>query len=194
MVFDNPILLRTGFGPNLRVGNNPDAQGLWVGYYTYNNPFLMRQYRELGELAYCSEQARLARGWILSHPARFANLCLRRFVFFWIGTPGFALGPIRTYVLGITAIKTTLFLMSWGGLWIAIKRYVCGAFLFATLLAFYPLVYYITFPQSRYRHPIEPELLILAVFCAATGLALLQRRRRAHGLPEPAERSQAASI
>ena len=29
---------------------------------------------------------------------------------------------------------------------------------------FYPLIYYFTFPTPRYRHAIDPELLILAVF------------------------------
>ena len=29
---------------------------------------------------------------------------------------------------------------------------------------FYPLIYYICFPQPRYRHPIDPELLILGVY------------------------------
>lgn len=194
IVFDYPILLRTGFGPNLRGGNNPDAQGWWVGKYSYNNPFLMERYKKLGELAYCSEQARIGRKWILAYPARFANLCLRRFVFFWIGNPGFGFYLVGIYVLAMTAIKTALILMAWGGLWIAIKRHVCGASLFATLLASYPLVYYMTFPQPRYRHPIEPELLILAVFCAATVVALLQRRRQTHGLSEPAEQSRAANV
>ena len=37
-------------------------------------------------------------------------------------------------------------------------------FLFTTLVLFYPLIYYITFPNDRYHHPIEPELLVLAVW------------------------------
>ena len=45
-----------------------------------------------------------------------------------------------------------------------LKRRVPGVFLFATLLVFYPLIYYITFPTARYRHAIDPELAILAVF------------------------------
>jgi len=32
------------------------------------------------------------------------------------------------------------------------------------LVLAYPTVYYFVFPGARYRHPIEPELLILAVF------------------------------
>jgi len=36
--------------------------------------------------------------------------------------------------------------------------------LFASLLLFYPLVYYVSFPHPRYRHPIDPMLLMLAVY------------------------------
>jgi hypothetical protein len=30
------------------------------------------------------------------------------------------------------------------------------------LLLFYPLVFYVTHPEMRYRHIIEPEMVILA--------------------------------
>ena len=159
VVFHEPLLLRTGFGPNLRGGNNPQAQGWWVIAYSYDNPVLFEQYKRQGEVAFSTEQGRLAREWISANPGRFAELCVRRFVFFWIGIPG----P------GTEAVKCALFLvaalLSFGGLWFAFKDRVDGAFLFATLLVFFPAVYYITFPQSRYRHVIEPELLLLAVFC-----------------------------
>ena len=55
-------------------------------------------------------------------------------------------------------------LLSIGGLLLAFKRRVHGVFLFATLLLFYPLTYYISVPEPRYRHAIEPELVILAMF------------------------------
>ena len=61
-----------------------------------------------------------------------------------------------------------LFLLStvlaFGGLWLAIKQKKPGAFLYASLILIYPLVYYITFPHPRYRHPIEPEMMILGVW------------------------------
>jgi hypothetical protein len=39
-----------------------------------------------------------------------------------------------------------------------------GAWLFAGLVLTYPTVYYFVYPHARYRHPIEPELIILIVF------------------------------
>jgi len=37
---------------------------------------------------------------------------------------------------------------------------VRGAWLFAGLILTYPTTYYFVFPHARYRHPIEPELII----------------------------------
>jgi hypothetical protein len=36
--------------------------------------------------------------------------------------------------------------------------------LFFWLILLCPAVYYVVFPAPRYRHPIEPEMTILAVF------------------------------
>jgi len=67
--------------------------------------------------------------------------------------------------------KTFLFLTSsvlaFWGLLIALRQRLPGAELYLLLLLSYPTIYYITFPHPRYRHPIEPELLILIVFLAS---------------------------
>jgi len=177
VVFGRPVFIRDNFGNELRAGNNPLAQG-WkvVKYDSGRDPFLLTQYKQMGEAAINSQQADEAKGWIAQNPKRFLVLCLRRFMFFWAGLP-------RNYGDGLVAwlkqAKNLLFLASsllaMGGLLLAIKRRVHGVFLFATLLLFYPLSYYISVPEPRYRHAIEPELVILAVFLF---LALLARWRR----------------
>jgi hypothetical protein len=77
-------------------------------------------------------------------------------------------------------VKNLLFLasslLSIGGLLLAFKRRVHGVLLFATLLLSYPLIYYITVPEPRYRHPIEPELLILSVFLLLSLFRLIANR------------------
>jgi hypothetical protein len=50
------------------------------------------------------------------------------------------------------------------GLITAIGYRVNGGWLFSSLMLFYPIVYYITFTQPRYRHAIEPEMLLLAAY------------------------------
>jgi hypothetical protein len=66
-----------------------------------------------------------------------------------------------------------------GGLMLAAKRRIHGVFLFATLLGFYPLIYYFTFPTPRYRHAIDPELVILAVFLISSFPVFRPRRQTA---------------
>jgi len=51
----------------------------------------------------------------------------------------------------------------WGTLR-AVRQKMPAAWLFVGLLLTYPTTYYFVFPHARYRHPIEPELVILAAF------------------------------
>jgi 4-amino-4-deoxy-L-arabinose transferase-like glycosyltransferase len=162
-VFHKPVFVRDNVGVELRCGNNPLAEGIWVGvYHPSQNPILYRQYQEMGEAAYSAEQSRLAKQWIAENPRRFALITFRKFVFFWNGLP-----RLSKYQ-ALEQFKNSLFLASSllaiAGLVLAIKNRVHGVFLFASLLIFYPLVYYVSFPQPRYRHPIDPELVILGVY------------------------------
>ena len=165
-VFGEPIFIRDNFGNELRVGNNPLAEG-WVvpSYHAGSNPSLLSLYQQMGEAEINAEQAHQAKAWIAQHPQRFVVLCFRRFFYFWAGVPVTWTGLPRT---GLERVENWVFLVTSlvgiGGLLLALKRRVHGGFLFATLVGFYPLVYYLTFPQTRYRHAIDPELMILAVF------------------------------
>ena len=158
-VFHRPVFVRGDLGVELRVGNNPQAEGWWVpAYHPGNNSFLYEQYKQMGEAAFDAEQGHVAREWIAQHPREFLVLSLRRFIFFWAGIPR----------EGMEQVKNLLFLgsslLAIAGLSLAAIRRVHGVFLFATLLLSYPLIYYFTFPTPRYRHAIDPELVILAVF------------------------------
>jgi 4-amino-4-deoxy-L-arabinose transferase-like glycosyltransferase len=176
-VFGEPVFIRDNFGNEFRAGNNPLAEGWMVpNYHAGYNPSLLTLFKQMGEPAINAEQAQEAKAWIAQHPERFLVLCFRRFIFFWAGVPRTWSGVSRT---GLDQVKNLLFLTSSllaiGGLFLAVKRRVDGAFLFATLLIFYPLIYYLTFPTARYRHPIDPELTILAVFLISSFSARLRR-------------------
>jgi len=73
------------------------------------------------------------------------------------------------------------------GLLLAIKRRIHGVFLFACLMLFYPAVYYITFPQPRYRHPIEPEMLILGVYLVSETRTRTETDARDREAPDASE-------
>jgi 4-amino-4-deoxy-L-arabinose transferase-like glycosyltransferase len=192
-VFGEPIFIRDNFGNEFRAGNNPLAEGWMVPkYHAASNSYLLALFIEMGEPAINAEQAHEAKAWIAQQPKRFLVLCFRRFVFFWAGLPRTWSGTPKR---GVELVKNLVFLASSllaiGGLLLAFKRRVHGVLLFATLLAFYPLVYYITFTQPRYRHPIDPELVILAVFLISSFLARSQRGDQSKVVHRVYERPQA---
>jgi len=168
-----PVFIRDNFGVEFRIGNNPLAEGINVAaLHPIQNELQYENYRRLGEAAFAAEQARLAKAWVQQHPARFLVLSSRRFIFFWAGLPK------ASNIEGLQELKNSLYLatslLAIGGLCLAWKQRVHGVFLFATLLIAYPLAYYITFAQPRYRHPIEPQLLILAVYLITQAKPLTQ--------------------
>jgi hypothetical protein len=162
-VMGHLVLIRDNAGNELRIGNNPLAEGMYVlAYHPSQNDRLMEKYRQMGEYAFCVEQGRLAKQWIADNPGKFAVITLRRVWFFWNGIPRLAKDA------WLSELKNThTLLLSVLGIWgllLALKRRVHGVFLFTALLVVYPLVYYVCFPEPRYRHPIDPELLILGVY------------------------------
>jgi GT2 family glycosyltransferase len=162
-VMGQPVFIRDNFGNELRVANNPLAEGPLVSaYHPSQNDLVLAKYKRMGEVAFCIDQGRLAKQWIAQNPGKFAVITLRRVILFWSGIPK-VLESQRLAVTKDALFLATSVLAIWG-LLLALKRRVHGAFLFASLLFFYPLIYYVCFPQPRYRHPIDPELLILGVY------------------------------
>ena len=170
IVFDRMVFIRTTLGSNLRAGNNPQAYGRWVVEYTYNNPLLFAQYRRLGEFDYDAQQGQAAKSWMEEDPKRTLLLTCRRFFLYWYGvpeTPLPRLGHLLYFGLTIASV---------GGLLLTFVRRLPGAFLFGTLMVSYPLIYYITFAMMRYRHPIEPALVILAGLLMASMVDFIKSR------------------
>jgi dolichyl-phosphate-mannose-protein mannosyltransferase len=161
--FGQFVFLRSNFGAELRIGNGPGANGTWREYlHPTQNVYEMRRYRELGEIAYVAERKREAIGFIREDYLRFAGLCLKRFIYYWAGRPRpaqiSALPPLENFVFLASSV-----LALWG-LGRALRQRRPGAWLFFWLILCYPLAYYVVFPHARYRHPIEPELIILIVY------------------------------
>jgi len=57
-----------------------------------------------------------------------------------------------------------LSLGGWLGLLFVLTRRPRGWQLYAAALLVYPVPYYFVYPVSKYRHAIEPELLLLSVY------------------------------
>lgn len=161
--FGKFVFIRDDFGLQFRLGNGPYADGRLMAYLQPNlNGLEFEKFRRLGELAYAEDCKRQAFDWIREHPDRFAAISLKRFVYYWAGVPK------ETGSSALFDFRNSFFLASsvlaiWG-LARVIRKKKPGVWLFLLLVLSYPTTYYFVFPHARYRHPIEPQLLILIVF------------------------------
>jgi 4-amino-4-deoxy-L-arabinose transferase-like glycosyltransferase len=157
------IFIRDNFGAELRLGNGPWADGTWMYFlHPTQNVFEMHRYRELGELPYIAERKKEAVEFVREDPLRFILVSAKRFIYYWGGVPR------ASEIWWLAETKNSLFLASsvlaFWGLGRAIRRRRRGAWLLFLLFISYPTIYYFVFPHPRYRHPIEPAMLILGAF------------------------------
>lgn len=162
-VFGRFVFLRDDFGLQFRLGNWKGADGMLMAYLQPNlNRGELERFQGMGELAYSESCKREAFDWVRENPARFAVISLKRFFYYWNGVPR-ATSSRAPVDFRTSAFLATSVLALWG-LGRAVRKKIPGAWLFAGLILTYPAVYYFVYPHARYRHPIEPELLILIVF------------------------------
>ena len=173
--FGKFIFIRSNFGAELRLGNGPGADGVWMQWvHPSQNVVEMRRYEQLGEIQYVAVRKREAMDFMRQSYGRFAWLSIKRFIYYWGGVPRSSEIPV------LAPFKNSIFLASsvlaFWGLGRAVRRKQPGTWLFFWLVLFYPAIYYFVFPHPRYRHPIEPELgiLIVCVISEADGV----RRRK----------------
>jgi len=170
IAFHKLIPLRSNFALELWVGNNDnfDPNSQTVPPIDPARAEL-REYVRIGETAFMAEKWHEATQFIRTHPRLEVTLWWRRFVATWTGSEN----PIR----GFREAETTLvrvvlvsnFLAGAGvliGIFVLISRRSIYTFPLAAFPIVYPLVYYATHTSLRYRHPIDPVLVILV----ATGL------------------------
>lgn len=169
-VFHAFIPLRTTVGFELWMGNLPESHGyLNEKVFPSYNAQELADYERMGELAYTNNKTRLAKQQILTHPAAFAAMTARRFLRFWSGTGNSQGSPIYLLHAGLTT------LLGLAGLLRLYRsgRHALAAF-FALPLLLFPLPYYITHAEFRYRLEIDPLLTVLTGVAVA---ALLRARK-----------------
>jgi hypothetical protein len=178
------IPLRSTAGFELWMGNRPGATGfLDESLFPRYNQTELNSYIARGEVAYMRDKSDEALQYIRSHPAIFLRLTLRRIFRFWAGT-GSLDGPP---VYELHALLTSL--LGFAGLFFLYRnRMRAFALLMALPLLLFPLPYYITHAEFRYRLNLDPLLTLLAAY-ALTQLATQWPRRR----PTPQSPTQAGS-
>lgn len=145
------IPFRSNFGYELWMGNHPGADGRFHhDLDPEENPQERARFVALGELGYMRMKTNAAHDYIENHPAEFFRLTLRRIVDFWTA------GSEGDWQLG-----AAFSLLAFSGLAL-LWRSRPELRVYAIPLAIYPLPYYFTHADGRFRHMIDPLLAILA--------------------------------
>jgi hypothetical protein len=129
-----------------------------------------RHYAQLGENTYLTEKWARAANFIRQKPALFLHLTGRRIIATWIGTEH----PFSDFLHANSFLIRTILLCNFlltlgtaaGALLVTRSKNPFAAPL-VVFPTFYPLVYYVTHTSLRYRHPIDPILILLTVFAIA---------------------------
>jgi len=170
-VFGRFVPIRDNFWLAFYQGNTWDTFDLYPDWANPpHNPAEMDEYRRVGELAYMAEKKQQALEALCAHPQRFAWTTLRRFVFTWTGYWDLsrAYRRIEPFELPNLFFTVPLSAFSALGLARAFRRARHSAILFAWVLVAFPAIYYLTHPSMLYRHPVDPLIVLLAVY-AFTG-------------------------
>jgi hypothetical protein len=109
------------------------------------------QYQTMGEVAFVERTKSEAVRYLAAHTAEFSKRTVRRAFSFWAMPDG---------ALGLSFI---LSLLSFFGGFRAIGKSDNGVILMLVLTS-YPMIYYVSYTFSRYRHPIEPIIYVLAAY------------------------------
>ena len=190
LVLGDWVFIRDNFWFEFHLGNYHGSNGMgWMGRHPSANPREFAKYVRLGEVAYVAEHEHEAMRFVRQYPREFLRLTWRRVAAFWDGSS--LLYVNRRYDPMLPWMFWPLSALSALGAVLAIGNRMRRAWLFVCGMLFYPLPYYLAFPQTRNRHPIEPVMLILSVyFCREAALYFRQRWWKA----APANQEQPAVV
>lgn len=185
VTFHRLIPLRSNFALELWVGNN-DSYDETLQTVPPPDPARaeLREYVRVGETAFMAEKWRAATQFIRTHPRLEMLLWWRRFVAIWTGSETPLKSFLNAETLLIRVVLVTNLLAAIGallGIFVLIVRRNTYALPLAAGPLIYPVLYYATHPSLRYRHPIDPALVVLI----AVGLSSLSNSLFAPSVQAP---------
>ena len=162
------IWTKSNFGLELWSSNGPNRAydfGTNVGFrvsHPQADPKEAQLVKQLGEVRYNQVRLAEASAWIRQHRTEFARLTARRFLAFWFPLGTSLIRSIVRVVFSILGLTGLVLLFR-------IQRLLASVFLL-TWMSF-PCIYYLLQWSTRYRYPIEWELVICAaiLLCSAAG-------------------------
>jgi hypothetical protein len=180
-VFHTFIPLRSNFAFELWLGNNEnfDPQSQIVPPANPERAEI-HNYIHMGETTFMQEKWAEAISFMRSHRRLEAILFARRFVATWTGMDNPAQGFLDSDSLMTRMALVSNLLAGIGalcGIVILFLRRSRHAFLLAAFPIVFPVVYYVTHASLRYRHPIDPVVMLLgaAAICGVGGRPFLRQ-------------------
>lgn len=181
VVFGHWVFLRSNFLYEFALSNYHLSAGRGLGdFHPARNVEELSSYREMGEPAYVRWKGQQALQFVRDHPQEFTALTLKRVSYFWDGSSMIYRAHIPAYWVPWTYALFSLLLAP--AFVIAYRSRLPAWILFFFGLALYPLPYYLTYSQARYRHAIEPIMaLLIAYVCIQAAAKAAQLCRTARG-------------
>lgn len=184
--FHKLIPLRSNFAFELYIGNNEnydEQHRLRPGAITQDREIL--RYLHMGETAFMEEEKRKAMAFIVGHPRIEMWLIAQRFVDFWTGTAT-PLAAFRQadslWIRLILLCNDAAPLGALLGIVVLLATKNSYAWPVAGIPLLFPLLYYITHTSLRYRHPIDPVVLLLGAI-GVHGIWQWSTRKKRESIP-----------
>ena len=167
MVFHRFVPFRDNMGIVLLMGTRGDSD-YWGPYELgpWHNDADWQEFQRLGEFRYMEAKKRYSIDFIRANPGWFAWTSVRRAVFLWTGYWSFEKTYLQQEPLDPPNIlfSTTFTVLTLLGLRKAFRVGTAVAMPYLIVLFTFPLIYYITSPEVYYRRPIDPIMVVLAVY------------------------------
>jgi hypothetical protein len=153
------IPLRSNFGYETWQGNHSGASGMFdARLEPLQNKQEYNAYVREGEVVYMRNKSTLAMAYVRAHPGEFMRLSAMRVIRFWTGSGSEA----KSGIVELHAVLTSL--LGLLGLALVWRRSRTTALLFLLPMIVFPLPYYITHPDFRFRLLLDPLLTILSAY------------------------------
>jgi 4-amino-4-deoxy-L-arabinose transferase-like glycosyltransferase len=171
-IYGRFVAFRGNFGLEVMVGNSSDtSQPSNWNETPGSNLAELQKFQRLGEPAYMAEKQREAWRVIQDRPLWYGGQTLRRILYTWTNLWDFP--PRWSYGdSGIpdVLVYTMFSVLAFIGVGWAIRNRLEDAIPLLIPLVFFPVVYYLTHQDDgRFRHPIDPVVIIFAV-CGVSAL------------------------
>ena len=181
VAFHRFIPFRSNFGLELWLGNNPHDTDILPDHLSpFLNTRLHDEYVAKGEIAFMQAKKIEALQFIESAPLTFLKFTWFRFLEMWLGIEEPMMDMLTNYSAKVTlivSVNLVVVLAGLSGLLILCRKHREMSIPIAIVPIVYPAIYYVTHPSLRYRHPMDPILIVMAAFAICQAVSAMTRQK-----------------